>query len=244
MFLLCLCCCADSPLLPYTRGLAMPESGAVVEFPIGPSATPSLATRTAPTFLTSSSINNARASRLSNPFNANFALFLSQPSSDATFSSLRSLFSTFFFQHARWKRKVDRWKGWFQGVCGEDSKVPQRKGWPAGQYMLFSSCFPLSLSMAYYVLCVAGGVCVRLAVRPDVAWSWFFFHFLRRVKTLKLSILVIARFILAFSCHNAPPLFCPPMLSGHTTCQRLPPLCFSGHFKLTIIQCAVPLRSC
>lgn len=70
MFLLCLCCCADSPLLPYTRGLAMPESGAVVEFPIGPSATPSLATRTAPTFLTSSSINNARASRLSNPFNA------------------------------------------------------------------------------------------------------------------------------------------------------------------------------
>lgn len=46
----------------------MPESGAVVEFPIGPSATPSLATRTAPTFLTSSSINNARASRLSNPF--------------------------------------------------------------------------------------------------------------------------------------------------------------------------------
>ena len=70
LFLLCLCCCADSPLLPYTRGLAMPESGAVVEFPIGPSATPSLATRTAPTFLTSSSINNARASRLSNPFNA------------------------------------------------------------------------------------------------------------------------------------------------------------------------------
>lgn len=48
----------------------MPESGAVVEFPIGTSATPSLATRTAPTFLNSSSINNARASRLSNPFNA------------------------------------------------------------------------------------------------------------------------------------------------------------------------------
>ena len=98
--------------------------------------------------------------------------------------------------------------------------------------------------MACYVLCRCR--CVRALGCKAGHGGLFrlFFHILRRVKTFRLSVLVTAHVNLAFSCYNARSLFCPPMLSGHTTRQRLPPLCFSGHFKLTIIQFAVPLRSC
>ena len=137
----------------------------------------------------------------------NFTLDLSQPSSDATFSSLRSLFSTlFFFQHARWKRKVDRWKGWFQGVCGEDSKIPQRKGWPAGQHILvFFHVFCFSLLMALGLPCRWLGV-RALGCKTGRGGMVFFCLFFIACDALELSSYQrwyqTAHFILAFSCHT------------------------------------------
>ena len=63
-------------------------------------------------------------------------------------------------------------KGGSKESAGKTQKSHSAKAGLQVSICFFSSCFPLSLSMAYYVLCVAGGVCVRLAVRPDVAWSF------------------------------------------------------------------------
>lgn len=97
-----------------------------------PRSTPSLATRMALTFLTPSSINNARAAGVSNRFNVHHrALSLQTPVwRDISISATLNLDA---FQNAWWKGKVYRRKGWFKGLCGEGSEVPQRKGRSAGQ---------------------------------------------------------------------------------------------------------------
>lgn len=115
---------------------------------------PSLATRMARTFLTLPSINNNTDARATLPLRS--LLRSTQPalgspcSTDATLTLLRSLWIRLLLQNAWWKGKVDWWKGRFQGLCGEDSEVPQRKGWLAGQYFFFPSLIPWRLSLVVF----------------------------------------------------------------------------------------------
>lgn len=135
--------------------LCRPTAG----FQIGPSAAP----RSTPVFsgqdgsnISDSSIHQQQHRRACQSLPLRSLLRSTQPalgspcSTDATLTLLRSLWIRLLLQNAWWKGKVDWWKGRFQGLCGEDSEVPQRKGWLAGQYLFFSSLIPWRLSLVVF----------------------------------------------------------------------------------------------
>jgi hypothetical protein len=65
---------------------------------------------------------------------------------DASFSS--SDHNIEAFKNGWRKRKVYRRESWLQGRCGENSEVPQRKGWLAG------GCYGFSLFISSVVATV------------------------------------------------------------------------------------------